>query len=199
MLKRMKRNDHKGARLVLTRRLKWLGRDEDGVAAIEFAFILPFLVMLLLGAMELFNMSQASRKLTLATTTMGDLVTQAGNRISMTDINGYYAATKPIMGALPPERLAISIFTYTLDNNNRPRLSWQVHKGSYRCSNAPTLTSQQRQAMQDGNDLVITRGCYKYRLTLGRIIFTDTEMEMRDEVTFRPRNSLTVECTNCSS
>ncbi len=179
-------------------RLARLGGDERGQAAIEFVLVVPFLVVLLLGAVEMFNMSQASRKLTLTTATMGDLVTQAGGVLRKSDMNGYYKAAKPIMGQFDTSRLALSVFAFTVDSRRKPRLSWQYHLGSFRCSEVPRLSVEQRSSMRDGNDLVITRGCYRYRLTLGRIVLDDTRVDLRDEVTFRPRNTLEVKCQDCS-
>jgi Flp pilus assembly pilin Flp len=175
-------------------------RNEDGLAGIEMALILPVLIVLLLGSVEMFHMSQASRKLTLATTTMGDLVTQAGRQISISDINGYYNATVPIMSPYPTrDRLAISVFAFHKVEGKGYRLKWKMHLGRFKCAKIPKLTNQQKRAMRDGNDLVITHGCYKYRYTLGSFLVDDLETMLNDEITFRPRNTLKVNCQDCNS
>jgi len=176
-------------------------RDDRAVASIEFAFILPFMLILLLGSAEMFLMSMASRKMTRVTNTVGDLIAQARGTLMKSDINGYYAAAKHIMGKFPTDRLALSVFTYTWDmRSRRVKLAWRHHLGSYTCqSKAPSLTREQRQAMQDGNDLVITYGCYRYTVQVGRFVLGNRTFNMTDEVTLRPRQRLRLQCANCSS
>ena len=51
-------------------------REEDGVAAIEFAFVVPFLLMLTFGAFTLFETARAGNKVYIATQTIADLSTR---------------------------------------------------------------------------------------------------------------------------
>lgn len=51
--------------------------SERGVAAIEFAVIAPVMILMLFGSMEITNAVCVSRKVTLASSTIADLVTQA--------------------------------------------------------------------------------------------------------------------------
>ncbi len=57
-----------------------LGRFKDeakGVAAIEFAFIAPLMLIMYVGTMEISNAVSANRKLSRVSSTVGDLLTQA--------------------------------------------------------------------------------------------------------------------------
>ncbi len=184
----------------LVRRLRHGRSAEEGTAAIEFAILLPVLLVLFLGSAEAFLMSMASRKLTRVTNTVGDLITQAKGTLNQQAINGYYAAARHIMGQFPTSRLALSVFTFTVDKRTkRPKLDWQYHRGSYRCrSRAPTLSSEQVASMRDGNDLVLTYGCYKYRVSLGRLVFSKLEMRIEEQISLRPRQRMRVPCSDCS-
>ncbi|GEM_PF-803557 len=175
-------------------------RDEQGVAAIEFAFILPILLILMLGATELFLMHMASRKMTRVTSTVGDLITQARGTLTQADIEGYYKAARYIMGQFPTDRLAVSVHTFRWDSRkNEPVLDWQHHLGNFVCrSDEPELTPEQRAAMQDGNDLVVTTGCYRYQVTFGSFALSSTTVDMSDDISLRPRQQLRVECSDCS-
>ncbi|MGU3469320.1 TadE/TadG family type IV pilus assembly protein [Methylobacterium sp. C33D] len=72
----------------MTFHIKLIGtfrRNSRGVAAVEFALILPILVAIYFGTAELTRMVGASRKLSLFARTVADLSGQAGNEKPSTD------------------------------------------------------------------------------------------------------------------
>ena len=180
--------------------LRQRARDEQGVASVEFALVLPLLLILFLGASEMFLMSMASRKMTRVASTVGDLITQAREPLTVSDIEGYYAASTHIMGKLPTSNLALSVFTFKWNaDTEQPELAWKEHLGGYVCkSNTPTLTPEQVAAMQDSNDLVITYGCYNYQIRIGSFVLGNKTLNMNDEIVLRPREQLHVPCKDCS-
>lgn len=73
-----------------------LGRDQRGIAAVEFAFIAPVLVMLFFGSIELSLMMQAKRKVTIAAATVADLTTQY-ETMTEADMDNIFTAASRIM------------------------------------------------------------------------------------------------------
>jgi len=51
-------------------------KSEDGVSAIEFAFILPVMVVMFLGVVEVSNYVMAARRVASVASTAADLVAQ---------------------------------------------------------------------------------------------------------------------------
>ncbi len=182
------------------RRTRKGARDEKGAAAIEFTLVFPFLLMLLVGSIEMFMMSMASRKMTRVASTVGDLVTQAKGTLSKSAIDDYFKVAKYIMGKFGDQDLALSIFTFTKDDPNRPpRLAWRHDIGNYTCeSQQPQLSADQLAAMEDGNDLVITYGCYKYKVKVGKLVFGNLQLTMKDDISLRPRQRMKLPCSDCS-
>lgn len=174
-------------------------RNDEGVAAIEFVLIFPILLILMLGSIEMFLMSMASRKMTRVASTVGDLVTQAKGTLTKEDIKGYYKVAKHIMGNFPEENLALKIYTFTKEEKTAPpTMAWNIKLGSYDCKEqVPQLSEDQKEAMQDGNDLVITYACYKYKVRIGSLVFGNLETFMRDEISLRPRQRMKLSCDDC--
>ncbi len=52
------------------------GQETKGVAAIEFAFLAPLMLLMYVGTMEVSNAVSANRKLSRVSSTVGDLLTQ---------------------------------------------------------------------------------------------------------------------------
>ena len=182
----------------MMRRLRHKAADEQGAAAIEMAFILPFLLILLLGSVEMFLMSMASRKAARLTNTVGDLVAQASGTLTKADIEDYYKAARHILGKLPESNMGLAIFVFEKDSQNRPRLRWQHNLGNMTCRNRPpTLNATQKAAMEDGNDLVFTFGCYRYPIQIGKMVFGNRTFTLNSQVILRPRQQLTLACTDC--
>src|SRR5262245_44457481 len=62
--------------LQLRRRLQRLAHDQRGVSAVEFAMLLPLMLTLYLGAVEISQAVAVDRKVTLAARSVADLVAQ---------------------------------------------------------------------------------------------------------------------------
>ena len=175
-------------------------QDTRGVAAIEAAFILPVLVLLFMGMVDLTNGFSAKRKITLATSTIGDLVTQAKGKVNQTALDGYYNAVKPILEPFPDTKAGIAIFNFRkggTESSPTYNKIWEYKSGKD-CGNAPQVDQTMKNLMTAGNDLVVAIGCYEFHPIVGYVIrkqgFTITEKNM-----LRPRHSLQLQCTDCTS
>ncbi|WP_404400054.1 TadE/TadG family type IV pilus assembly protein [Pelagibacterium halotolerans] len=87
-------------------------RTGSGIAAVEFALIVPIMLLLYLGAVDLTQGLMADRKLTHLAGTLGDLVAQDNlDEITGDDIEGYFAASAALMrpydGNATPMRISI--------------------------------------------------------------------------------------------
>jgi len=168
-------------------------RAESGVAAIEMAFIFPVMLLLYFGLVDVTNLLSANRRVTLAASTLGDLVTQSAETIKKADLTGIYAAVAPIMDPFPSADVKIQIYGYKKSGSSAV-LSWSNSKNGS-CGSAPS-TSGLATLMGDGNDLVISRVCVSYPPITGMVFGTDA-ITLQDEVILRPRQSTSLACTDC--
>ena len=65
-------------------------RDKRGVAAVEFAFIVPLMLVLLFGMIDTSSAVAVDRKVTIAARTISDLVSQA-TQVKDADLENYFA------------------------------------------------------------------------------------------------------------
>jgi Flp pilus assembly protein TadG len=82
------------ARLAVLRLL----RDRRGVAAIEFAMIVPIMLVLFFGTVEFSSGVAVQRKVTLMARTLSDLTSQSPiNGVANADLTGFFQASGAIM------------------------------------------------------------------------------------------------------
>jgi Flp pilus assembly protein TadG len=82
-----------GLRSLLSR----FARAKDGAAAVEFALILPFMLALYAGSIELSDMISVDRRITVISSTVGDLVSRMDGDIYETELNDYFTAAEEII------------------------------------------------------------------------------------------------------
>jgi len=76
-------------------------RERDGISAVEFALILPFMLTLYLGGSELGDGMAIQFKATLAARTVADLATQYTNIPDTTTMNQLLGAATTVMTPYP--------------------------------------------------------------------------------------------------
>ncbi len=109
-------------RLSIWARLAEGRRDQRGIAAVEFALILPFMLTLYLGIVELSKGYMASQRLTLVARTLADLVAQqaqspqspcvqgsSGINVPDTCLSNIFAAAAAIMAPYSTTNLKMTV------------------------------------------------------------------------------------------
>jgi Flp pilus assembly protein TadG len=81
----------------LLARLSQFRRDHHGVAAVEFALVLPVMLVLYIGAMETSMVITMDRKVQSVAGAVGDLVARTEGNISADQLRDYFQASSGIM------------------------------------------------------------------------------------------------------
>jgi Flp pilus assembly protein TadG len=101
-------------------------RDERGVAAVEFAMLLPLMLTLYIGAVEVSQMVAADRKVTLAARTVADLAAQA-TTINTTDMDNILKAASAVMYPFPDAKVKMVLSQVKIDGEGKATIAWSKH------------------------------------------------------------------------
>src|ERR1700716_2835394 len=81
--------------------LRNLARDNSGIAATEFAVIVPIMLVMFFGTVEFSSAVAVDRKVTLAARTLSDLTSQALLNVNDTYLQNVFTASIAIMVPYP--------------------------------------------------------------------------------------------------
>lgn len=103
-------------------------RNTRGMAAIEFALIMPMLMLLFFGMVDVTSLISVNRQVTYASGVMADLVTQNKNVVLKTDLEDYRNAVFMIIGNTPTADIGVEFYgltkTYNASATNQGSTSW---------------------------------------------------------------------------
>lgn len=100
-------------------------KDKRGVAAVEFVFIVPLMLTLTFGTIEVSSGVAIDRKVTLVARTLSDLVSQ-GTKVSSTDIQNFFKMGSAIMTPYPVTTATMTqkVSAITIDASRVARIAW---------------------------------------------------------------------------
>lgn len=124
----------------ILRRMRRFGRENRGVAAIEFALIAPIMIGLYLMLNETASGLRAARKVTMAARITSDLVTQLTNVVD-TDRNDIFASLTPVMSPFNASLTSIRITSIRFDANGKGYVDWSEAQGAGFTANARCMTT----------------------------------------------------------
>jgi Flp pilus assembly protein TadG len=169
----------------LSRQLVRLGGDQRGVSAVEFAMILPLMITLYLGAVEISQGVGIDRKVTLTTRTVADLTSQVTS-VTSTDMSGILNASAQVIMPYDASKLKVTVSQVKIDANSTATIDWSCTlNGTKRTAgSAVTLPS----ALAIANSYLIwSEVSYSYKPTIGYVV-TGT-LNLSDQIYMRPRQS----------
>ena len=108
-----------------------LRNDRSGVAALEFALILPFMLLMYFGTAELTKGILVNRKLTLAARSVSDLLAQSAASINDTTATQIFSAGSAMMGTdATGLKMTLSSIKFSLKNGSTTiydaKTAWSV-------------------------------------------------------------------------
>jgi len=171
------------------------GSEKSGVVSIESALVFPFMIMLLLGAIDISYYVSLKRKVTVAASAVVDLTTQETASITTSDLDDYIEAADAILKPFSSTETKVEIVNYRR-NGNDVNQEWSHSRGG--CGGPPPGASatQLSSLTAEDNDIIMTRVCLSFQPIVGYIAGIGS-WQVQETVKQRPRNGLTLDCSNC--
>lgn len=161
--------------------MRQLWRNQSGLALIEFAYSLPFLILLTFGGAELANIAITHARISAITSMVADGVARVRDRIDENDINDVIIGAKYAADSLDLTSRGRIIIS-TLEDNaatttpaDDQKITWQRCKGIKDVPSAQTIGSEgqvltsgigaagSQVAATPGNPVVVVDIFYDYR------------------------------------
>jgi len=163
-------------------------RDDSGMSAVEFALILPVMVALYFGAVELANALIADRKTTAVAATVADLATQAP-ALGDDDIDDIFAAATAIMAPFDAGGMEIVLTSASDRGGGSIRVDWSDALNATP-RGEDTAVAVPDDIVMPGGSVVIAEVRFNFVSGVGR--FLTGGIDLNDVFYARPRRSLVV-------
>jgi Flp pilus assembly protein TadG len=162
-------------------------KDRRGVAATEFAILLPVMLTLYFGVVEIAQALMVNRKLTGLTRTLADLAAQSSS-LSNDDVSNIFNAAQTVMMPYTDVAPGMQIASVVIDSNRVARVCWSAERNTVTQrlgrGDSVTIPNDLRIA---GTSLIMARASYAFEPTIGHLITGSIRLGDR-AVYSRPRN-----------
>jgi Flp pilus assembly protein TadG len=168
-------------------------RHEDGVAAVEFGFIAPLMVLLYCGRVAVTMAVKCDRKVTLFTSALGDIVAQ-GTNLTSAQATDVFNAARAIMS---PYNSSVNVLKARVSSvkvnaaGTKACVRWSRSPNSgYARTTGDDVTSLVPPDLLVANTyLVVPETEYKYDAVIGAWTIGGTSLTLSDKMFMRPRQS----------
>ncbi|MGV3652026.1 MAG: TadE/TadG family type IV pilus assembly protein [Devosia sp.] len=149
-------------------------RNTRGVAAVEFAIILPAMLALYVGAVEVSTLITADRRVTTIAGTVGDLVSRRNATISQAVLDDYFAAAAAIIAPFPTDTLTqvVSCVRVAADGTTSVMWSRSYNGGDARevGSSYALAPETQMSLLARGGYIIVAEVAYNYSPYIGLVL-----------------------------
>ena len=166
-----------------------LAHDTRGVSAVEFALILPIMIIMYIGAVEFSHALTVDRRVTAVASAASDLVAQT-DEITSNEVQDIFTASTSIMSPYTAAPISIVLTSVVADENNDTTVAWScaLNGAAHSTGSSYTLPGGLTQAF---SSVIVAEVSYSYQPPIGH--YMTGGINMTETFYLRPRRSLTVE------
>lgn len=179
-------------------RLHRFAADQEGVSAIEFAMLLPLMLTLYLGGVEISQAVSADRKTTLVAHTVGDLIAQV-TCVSSADMTNVFNAAQAVVYPFSTSNLKVTATRVDIDANGNATVGWTATFNGGASTRSGNVTANVPSVLRTANlnaSLIWAEAAYAYTPTIGYGIVGN--LTLNEKIFMVPRLSTTVAYPTCS-
>ena len=173
-------------------------KDAGGVAAVEFAFIAPIMILLFVGTIELSAGISTDRKLSRVSSAVGDLITQSQS-LTTSDVDNIMDISSKIMYPYK-DQVKIIVTGISIDSG-KATVTWSRSRPTGYAKAVGSSYTVPSKIKKDGTFLVAAQISTTYTPSFGwahyekdkGVYFSRTPIPMNEEIFLRPRVGSAVE------
>jgi Flp pilus assembly protein TadG len=140
--------------------LRRFRRARSGIAAVEFALILPVMLVLVLGTVEVTNALICKTDVSNTASTAADLIAQESS-VDTSDMTDVFAALSALNYPFPAAGLKVVITSVIDDGKGGGKVDWsQANTGSARTTNSPVTVPTG--LITTGGSVILAEVTYTY-------------------------------------
>jgi Flp pilus assembly protein TadG len=179
-----------------------------GVSAVEFAFLLPIMILLFVGGTQWTEAITIKRKVQLVARTIGDLVSQ-DTGINDAEMAGIFSASSAVIQPFPSGTLQVIVSCVAIDANGNAKVGWSDSQpvGAALAKNTPVTlpwtASVIKNTMNMANTVLVwSEARYVYTPPVKFTLFSSSNsgaITLKDNTYFRQRTGSTIvrDTTTC--
>lgn len=181
----------------VAQRLKRFRAAQGGAAAVEFAIILPFMLLLFVGSIEASSLITVDRRIDVISGTVGDLVARTRGTLSASKMTDYFQASQNIIYPYRSTGLKQVVSLVAVDSAGLTSVVWScaTNGGTKRAASSTYELPAKMNTMARGGWVVVSEAEYAYAPVLG-IVFT-SDVTLLGESFYLPRYSDTIGAPSC--
>ena len=179
--------------------LRRLARDERGLSAVEFALILPLMVLLYTGLAEIIMSFMAERRASHAASAVGDLIAQGRGVTTSTEVNQILFVGNSSMRPFPANDLSLRITSVQADSQAVPKAVWSTIKGpayTTKPGAGTTVSPFPANLLLAGDSVIMAEVKYSYANPIMKVI--PRTLVFQDVFYLRPRRAAVITCPTCT-
>ena len=174
--------------------LKQFLGDRRGVAALEFALVVPILITALFGLYELDQAIIAQRSVNHIAATVGDLTAQAAF-VGDSDVSDMFAVGNYMLSPFPSDSLSMRITSIYMTTAKVAKVDWSKSSGASLPAIAPgtvfgtnglgTYNIPSGYILKAGDSVILSEGQYNFNSPLQFVL--NNIIKMSSSYIYRPR------------
>lgn len=168
-----------------TRPVGWLRAilaDRRAASAVEFALILPVMVVLLFGSIEIALLSHADRRVTQVTSAVADLVTRSAN-VTKGDVDGIFDISAALLRPFKTDSLEMRVTAAIVEPNGSYRVRWSLGRDFTPRKKDSEITDIKFADLAPNETVVVAEAAYTYKPVAGVL----PEFTLKKVTFYQPR------------
>jgi Flp pilus assembly protein TadG len=169
--------------------------EREGVAAVEFALILPFLIFLWMGSVELSQVLAVDRRISTIAGSLSDLVARTEDELPIGTLNDYFTAAEQLIIPYESGELTQIVTCVYVDEDGDTEVMWSYgyNGGTAHTVGAAYELPDELTGIATDTYVIVAEAGYSYTPLLGYVF--DTPFSLYKEFFNLPRYGTFIDVT----